>query len=148
MKHPLMMASFGVSALLIAGLSAVVGQTYVMNSAVGFYKADDDTRALSRFKILAYLGNHTAQSYVGEIYAVGQNGITEDDAKAIYWFERASFMTRPGESRAAEAELGISKAYEGGNGVLRDDAKSLKWLKLAADGGSVEAKQKLSLTSH
>ncbi|WP_027704082.1 SEL1-like repeat protein [Xanthomonas oryzae] len=104
-------------------------------------------------KRLAKLGDKTAQMLVGSIYAYGSGGIPKSDADAIYWFHRlGSFgpvVVEEGVDPAAPYELAIAKVYaHGTEGVNADPAESLKWLKLAAKGGSKEAADMLTQSSH
>ncbi|MET3521488.1 MULTISPECIES: hypothetical protein [Mesorhizobium] len=116
-------------------------------------KQEDGATALEHLKPLAQLGDKTAQTLVGSIYAYGWGGIPKSDADAVYWFDRIGswgpLAIEDGADPAAPYELAVAKAYANGtDGVKADPAESLKWLKLAAGAGSKEAASMLAQSSH
>jgi TPR repeat protein len=144
-------ALFAVSAasVLVGGLLL---RNYQMDEGIRALKSDNGYSALARFKPLAALGDRTAQTLVGSIYAFGWGGVSKNDTEAIYWFRRCGPVgptERDGAvDRAAQAELVVGKSYATGEqGVKVDPVESAKWLKLAAKGGSKEASALLAQSS-
>jgi hypothetical protein len=134
----------GVVTVLMIGSGLILLRNDQIHRAVRALKDENGAAALAQLKPLARLGDKTAQTLVGSIYAYGCGGIPKSDLDAIYWFHRiGSFgplVVEAGVDPAAPYELAVAKTYASGTeGVKADSAESLKWLKLAAKGGSKEA---------
>lgn len=144
MKFKLFRLVIIIAALLIFGVGLLLLRNYQMEAGIRAYKEGDGIVALEKLKPLAYLGDKTAQLFVGSIYAYGIGGIQKNDADAIYWFRRCgpigALTVEEGTDPAASLELGVAKVYaSGGEDVKADPVESAKWLKFAAEGGSKEA---------
>ena len=98
----------------------------------------DDANAADRrgdhaaeLKILepeAVRGQAWAQNNLGNLYLSG-NGVSEDDAQALSWFQKSAAQRDPG----GEANLG--QLYEHGTGVPKNLARAASLYRAAGEGG-------------
>lgn len=70
-------------------------------------------------------GNPTAQNALGIVYK-GGFGVEKDEAKAVYWFQKAV------EKDFANAQVNLGEAYLSGRGVERDPAMAAALFEKAA----------------
>ncbi len=78
-------------------------------------------------------GEAVAQSQLGLYYNSGQ-GVTQDHAKALYWFRKAA------EQGHVFAQYSVGLYYSGGQGgVTQDSAEAFYWFRKAAEQGYAEA---------
>lgn len=70
-------------------------------------------------------GNPTAQNALGIVYKRGL-GVEKDDAKSIYWFQKAV------EKDFANAQVNLGEAYLSGRGVDKDPAKAAELFQQAS----------------
>ena len=76
----------------------------------------------------ASAGDPAAQFKMGALYYHGQ-GIAQDDAKAVYWFQKAS------DQGYASAQAVLGALYYHGTGVAQDNESAYFWLTLAEESG-------------
>ena len=132
-----------VCGLLALAILGIFVRNYEFESAARALKAGEYSKATLKLKILAHLGDGSAQYILGGMYATGV-GVEKNDSEAIRWFRRAAIRTHGESDPAAAAELAVARDYaEGIEGVKPDPAESLKWLRRAAEGGSKEAIREL-----
>jgi localization factor PodJL len=81
----------------------------------------------------AALGNVDAQFVIATRYLNGQDGVTQDAAKAAYWYGKAA------AAGSAPAQYRLGTLYERGKGVARDMKAALGWYERAAALGNVKA---------
>ena len=85
------------------------------------------------------LGDAHAIYDLGVCYSDGDNGISQDHAKAVELWHRA------GELGYAPSYHNIGNAYYNGDGEERDEKKANHYFELAAMGGGVEARYNLGM---
>ena len=85
------------------------------------------------------VGDAKAFYGLGVCYSDGDNGISQDHAKAVELWHRA------GELGYAPSYHNIGNAYYAGNGVERDEKKAIHYFELAAMGGDVESRYNLGV---
>ncbi|MDX8454708.1 hypothetical protein RFM98_18250 [Mesorhizobium sp. VK9D] len=134
----------GLVLVVAIGIGILLLRNSEMDRGVQALKRENGAAALASLKLLAQLGDGTAQMLVGSIYAYGWGEVRKSDADAIYWFRRLGshgpLAAEEGADPAAPYQLMVAKAYAAGtDGVRADTSESLKWLKLAAEAGSKEA---------
>lgn len=138
----------GVCGLLALVILGRVVRNYEFESVARALKAGEYSKATPKLKILAHLGDSSAQYILGGMYATGV-GVEKNDSEAIRWFRRAALRTSGESDPVAAAELAVARDYaEGIEGVKPDPAESLKWLRRAAEGGSKEAIRELQEQSN
>ena len=59
--------------------------------------------------------------------------ISQDDAKALWWFRKAADLG------SALAQYNLGEMYRNGKGVPQDDAEAVKWFRKAAEQGNANA---------
>jgi TPR repeat protein len=97
------------------------------------YEKMDYKTARELWLPLAEQGEPRAQFFLGFMHDLGL-GVSEDDKKAIKWYELAA---EQGDSRA---QLFAGYIYDFGYGVPEDDQKAFKWYRLSAEQGYEQAK--------
>ena len=80
-----------------------------------------------------------SQFLLGLAYYSGEDGVTEDKAKAIEWFTKAA------EAGQSDAQYGLALMYDEGDGVPEDNAKAIEWYTKAALAGNNDAQFNLAL---
>ena len=85
------------------------------------------------------LGDVEAIFGLGCFYSHGDDGLTQDHAKALELWHRA------GEFGHAHAYFNIGLAYNDGNGVERNEKKAKHYWKLAAMGGEVMSRNNIAV---
>ncbi len=81
----------------------------------------------------AAMGNADAQFVIATRYLNGENGVTQDYAKAAYWYGKAAAAGN------APAQYRLGTLYERGKGVARDMKAALGWYERSASLGNVKA---------
>lgn len=99
-------------------------------------------------------GNISAQEKCGVIYYNGLVGVEQDQAKALYWYEklggqdlpaipehdrRAARLAQSDRSRIYQARYNCAKMYDRGEGTKQDLTKALYWYEKAAEQGHPKA---------
>ncbi|MFN3838495.1 MAG: hypothetical protein ACK4MI_12355 [Brevundimonas sp.] len=97
-------------------------------AAIGKMEAGD-TSGLAGMKRAADLGYAPAQTYLGQLYLDGANGVPADPALSRQWGRRAA---EGGDPRGMH--LYGMQLYEGDGGAT-NQAEALTWLRRAAEGG-------------
>ena len=64
---------------------------------------------------------------LGERYMEGEEGIAQDEAKAVELFQRAADLGN------ADAMVRLGECYDDGEGVEQDKSKAVEWYQRAAD---------------
>lgn len=77
----------------------------------------------------AEAGDATAQFALGLAYALGRDGVAQDDAAAVAWFRKAAEQGLP------KAQFNLGVAYDKGRGVPQDGSQAKAWLHKAAEQG-------------
>ena len=109
----------------------------VLEDAADAYRRGDYGITLRAFRPLADQGDATAQSLLGEMYALGQ-GVPQNDAEAVKWWRKAA-----GQGDAS-AQYNLGSMYDKGQGVPQDYAAALSWYRMAADQGDADAQFNLA----
>lgn len=86
----------------------------------------------------AEAGDAEAQYELGNCYSRGW-GVSEDNAKAVYWWNKAA------ERGNAEAQEKLGVCYGDGKGVNQDFVKAVYWFGKAAEQGNANAQKSLGL---
>jgi len=97
--------------------------------------ADPD---IPRLQVDAERGSIKQQLELASAYFAGR-GVSQDEKRAAYWFEKAANAGDPG----AQAQIGYF--YEAGIGVSRDPAQAARWFQRAVAGGLISAKVNLGV---
>jgi TPR repeat protein/S1-C subfamily serine protease len=95
------------------------------------------SEALAQFRESASEGNAEAQRYVGDAYMDGWGGVSQDNAQARLWYEKAT----AGGSAVAANYLG--RFYSLGRGVEQDYARARELFEKAAAAGNGDAMDNL-----
>ena len=86
------------------------------------------------FRRAAEMGDPQGMYKLGVCYDFGKGGLTEDEAKAVEWYQKAA------EAGNANAMMSLGVCYDFGQGELTaDEAKAVEWWKKAAEAGDAEA---------
>lgn len=88
------------------------------------YMIGDYVRAVPIFARLAKIGHPEAQRLLGYVYYAGQ-GVPQDYARSLYWFEKAANQGCFG------AYAAVSSLYRDGKGTGVDLGKAYMWLNIA-----------------
>jgi TPR repeat protein len=107
-----------------------------IQEAITAYESGDFEKALKIFMPFAERGDPVAQTYLGEMYELGE-GVKEDLQEALKWFRMAA------EQGYVEAQYKLSLLYLGGGGIKRDAMEAAKWLSQAAEQGDDMARCEL-----
>ena len=128
---------------------------------------EDDTEAVTWFRLAAKQGHTDAQFNLGVMYANGE-GVPEDDAEAVKWFrlsaeqghdeaqfslgviyrdqgvpeyavEAIKWYRLSAEQGNAWAQFELGEMYQSGTGVIKDVVKAYMWVILSLDDTSVVA---------
>ena len=94
---------------------------------------------LQQLETLAAQGNAWAQAQLGQLYASGRRGVTQDYATAQGWYEKAAAQG----NAWAQAQLG--QLYADGRVVPQDYKKAREWWEQAAAHGLAQAQYNLGL---
>jgi TPR repeat protein len=100
------------------------GEMY--DAALKAYDEGDYTKAFSLFMASAERGYDLSQTYIGDMYRLGQ-GTERDEKKAIEWYRKAANQGQ----RSAQMQLG--DMYRKGQGVSKDEREAFKWYRVAAE---------------
>jgi localization factor PodJL len=89
----------------------------------------------------AALGNADAQFVIATRYLNGSDGVTQDAAKAAYWYGKAA------AAGSAPAQYRLGTLYERGKGVARDMNAALGWYERAGALGNIKAMHNAAVLS-
>ena len=118
----IMRKRFFIFAIMVMICSVTIGQTKYSQELVNKAEA----------------GNAEAQFNLGSCYADGY-GISQDDAKAVYWFTKAA------EQGVDYAQYNLGMCYYFGKGVRLDYTMAVYWYTKAAEKGNAKAQSNLGL---
>lgn len=144
------------------------------NAGMAAYERGDFTTAMAEWLPLAEAGDAEAQYRVGRLYGRGE-GVNEDKAEALVWYELAAGQDHPVATsalglysergwgvpisqqeafehylRAAELGDSVSASIVGellwfGTGVSEDKAKAVGWFRVAAEYGDPTSQNNLGV---
>lgn len=92
-----------------------------------------NSRRILRGLVGVALGRPADQRAMGLLRAKGDNFLTENQAKAAYWFRKAA------EGGDADGQLLLAQAMLQGQGLPRDPGGALSWIQTAAGQGRPDA---------
>jgi hypothetical protein len=98
-----------------------------------------NTQAARQVIQAARAGHRPEQYYAGLLYYHGWGGVSQNYAKAVYWFRKAAKQGSVG----AEDNMGL--LYARGQGVPQSFTKANFWWRKAAAQGSAEARYNLAV---
>ena len=101
------------------------------------YDAEQYEQAFPKLKAAADKGHKKAQYRVGLCYDKGR-GVTEDDAKAVAWYQKAV------DQGYAKAQYQLGKCYKNGEGIAKDEKKAVELFMLAAKQDNGDAQYQLA----
>ena len=101
------------------------------------YDAEQYEQAFPKLKAAAEKGHKKAQYRVGLCYDKGR-GVTEDDAKAVDWYQKAV------DQGYAKAQYQLGKCYKNGEGIAKDEKKAVELFMLAAKQDNGDAQYQLA----
>lgn len=101
------------------------------------YDAEQYEQAFPKLKAAAEKGHKKAQYRVGLCYDKGR-GVTEDDAKAVAWYQKAV------DQGYAKAQYQLGKCYKNGEGIAKDEKKAVELFLLAAKQDNGDAQYQLA----
>ena len=84
-------------------------------------------------KAVDYDSNSPATFSLGMLYQDGEEGVSQDYTKAMYWYRKNA----DGGSYVGQYKVG--EMYENGEGVAKNITEAKKWYKIAADQGYKDA---------
>src|SRR2546425_1003398 len=92
-------------------------------------QTEADRKLVETIKAAAEKGDPGEQCLLGEIYFSSQHGVTQDYARAVYWFRKAA------EQGDGGGQHWLGFCYQLGEGVAFDAAEAVKWYRKAAEQG-------------
>ena len=92
-------------------------------------QAIDNNAATKWYRLSAEQGNANAQSYLGDMYTIGQ-GVLQDYKEAVKWYRLAA------EQGNVYAHYNLAFMYGRGQGVLQDLVYAHMWANIAASNGN------------
>ena len=128
MKAHLMMVGLLSLGVLLVGCDKAAPPNAAQKSA----EAETPEKKLAGLAKRAEQGDASAQSALGQMYYKGE-GVPEDTAKAIEWFEKAAAQGH------ADAQSQLGWIYARGEAVPTDVAKVVEWTQKAAARGDASA---------
>jgi len=134
------LAVIGVLVLCVLALVLLVGRNLLLDQATSAMKSEQFDRAATKLKLLASVGDSTAQSLLGDSYAYGW-GVPKNDEHAIYWYRRAGTSDRSVSDPAAPAMYYVGKHYL--EATPGDKSEARKWFAWSARGGFSKAHEDL-----
>ncbi|MBR5573401.1 MAG: leucine-rich repeat protein [Paludibacteraceae bacterium] len=98
----------------------------------------DNTKAISYFRIAATQGHADAQNFLGVCYYYG-DGVDKNYVEAIKWYRKAT------EQGHSSAQNNLGNCYYNGEGVEQNYAEAVKWFRKAAEQGEKYAQYNLGV---
>jgi uncharacterized protein len=124
-------------------LLGIVVRNRTFDAAALATAEEDYPAAVKRFRVLAALGDSSAQYFLGELYAFGL-GVPKDEEKAIEFFRRSSKWSSGGDKSAAASMYHVGERYLGRRGIARDTEAARRWFERSASEGYTKAADELS----
>ncbi len=134
------LAAIGVMAVCVLSVLLIVTRNWLLDQAASEMKTEEFDRAATKLKLLANIGDATAQSLLGDSYAYGW-GVSKDDDRAVYWYRRAGTSEPSISDPAAPAMYYVGKHYL--EAVHPDKSEARKWFERSARGGFSKANENL-----
>lgn len=125
----------------VLAIGLLLARNSMLDSAILMMKEDRFEQAASKLQPLAKLGDSTAQSLLGDLYAFGW-GVPKSNETAIELYRRAGTDDPTVNDAAAPAMYYVGKRYLDGPGA-RDLAEGKKWLERASKGRFGKATERL-----
>ncbi len=106
-------------------------------------QTEADAKLVETIRAAAEKGDPGEQYALGEIYFFSEGGVTQDYAKAVYWFRKAA------EQGHGKAQSWLGVCYEHGDGVAKDIAEAVRWYQLLLHwrGGSQGLRRGVEMVS-
>lgn len=83
-------------------------------------------------------GDVKAQYQVGYLYSSGNQGVSFDEEKGVFWFKKAA------EAGDAKSQLSLAMSYLWGSGVSKNSRKGIEWLTKSANQNNAMAQYNLA----
>lgn len=83
-------------------------------------------------------GDVKAQYQVGYLYSNGNQGVSFDEEKGVFWFKKAA------EAGDSESQLSLAMSYLWGSGIRQNTRKGIEWLTKSANQNNAMAQYNLS----
>src|SRR5882672_4337132 len=96
-------------------------------------------RANATFYLMALAGNSQAQCMLADMYISGDEGVTQDYAKALAWAQKSAEQGDP------RGQMILGKMYSEGWGRPRDPVEAFHWMRKAAEQNWVPAETSLAM---
>ncbi len=96
-----------------------------------------DRKLLAETRVRAEKGDAKAQSFLGEVFFLGELGLAKDGVEAVKWFRRAAEQNEPG------GQNGLGNCFAEGEGVPKDEAEAIKWFRKAAEQNNAYGQYRL-----
>jgi uncharacterized protein len=129
-------------AVCVLVVALIIARNMMLDNATSGMKTGEFGHAATKLKLLANLGDSTAQSLLGDLYAYGW-GLSKDDETAVYWYRRTGTPEASVSDPAAPAMHYVGRKYLGGEGIPRDETEARKWFERSAKGGFAKANEDL-----
>jgi TPR repeat protein len=88
---------------------------------------EKDRKQFEQILAKAETGDANSQCSIGEFYANGMLGVTQDIAEAVKWYRKSA------EKNFAEAQFNLGWCFANAQGVTRDQTEALSWWRKAAE---------------
>ena len=124
-----------IGSILLSG-ALMAGSFNAMDEAKEAFAKEEYTKAFSIFSDLARKGDVKAQYFCAGMYEFAQ-GVEQNDAKALYWYEKAA------EQGMRDAQQAVAYRYMQGIGTEVNKEKATHWYLQSAR--SVSEKDRLEL---
>ena len=146
-----------------------------LDMAVFFHKKEQYTQAMLWYRKAADAGNAMAQFAIGNMYELGDCGLTQDMNQAVYWYrksaeqgcafaqysmaihyindeknyaEGAIWLRKAAEQGHDKAQFHLGAFYENGLGVEKNLEEAKHWYQKSAEQGNEDAKKKILEHGH
>ncbi len=117
--------------LLLCVMAGAQSADKLYEQGKALYDAKKYTQAVPKLQAAAEKGHKKAQYRLGVCYDKGR-GVTEDDVKGFYWYNKAAAQG------SAKAQYQVGRCYKKGEGTTKDLAKAFKYFSMAAKQGNAD----------
>ena len=122
--------------LLVCMLAGAQSADKLYEEGKALYDAKNYSQAVPKLKAAAEKGHKKAQYRLGLCYDKGK-GVTEDDAKAFYWYGKAAAQGH------AKAQYQLGRCYKKSEGTTENPAMAVKYFTLSAKQDNSDAQYAL-----
>ena len=146
-----------------------------LDMAVFFHEKEQYTQAMLWYRKAADAGYAMAQFAIGNMYELGDCGLTQDMNQALYWYrksaeqgfasaqysmavhyinneknyaEGAIWLRKAAEQGHDKAQFHLGAFYENGLGVEKNLEEAKRWYQKSAEQGNEDAKKKILEHGH